>query len=93
MQTLAKHLEKKQIVTQRYQLLEPSLSSLKQKIEILKKINRKYVTALKQFDSKVSICLYKVKLANNVEYLLFWMCTDLKYVKQGFPEILTVFEK
>ena len=60
------------IATQKYQLLEPSFSSLKQKIEILKKINTKYVTALKQYDSKANVCLCKLKLTNNVDFFVIF---------------------
>ena len=57
-------------------------------------MNRKYVTGLKN-DSKASVCLCKIKLANNINFFTILMFPDLKYLKQGFlsVSICVEFEK
>ena len=51
-----------------------------------------YSTVLKQYDSKANVCSCKLKLAKYIILLMcILMCTELKYLKQGFPETLAVF--
>ena len=52
-------------------------------------MDTKYVTALN--DSKAKVCLCKIKLANNINFLTILMFPDLKYLKQVFLETLSVF--
>ena len=54
-------------------------------------MHMKFVTALKEYDSKANLCLCKIKLANNIIFFTILMFPDLKYLKQGYLETLSVF--
>ena len=58
---------------------------------MLQEINTKYVTTLKKYESKANVCSYKIKLTNNVNFLVILMFPDLEYLKQSFLETLSVF--
>ena len=45
----------------------------------------------KKHDSKANGCLFKIKLANNINFFTVLMFPDLKYLKQGFLQTLPVF--